>query len=62
MKLNATSEMIPVTWPGFGGIHPFAPRERVAGYLENDRQPDRVVKNRYRLRRHLYAAELRCAR
>ncbi|MDP3637000.1 MAG: aminomethyl-transferring glycine dehydrogenase, partial [Azonexus sp.] len=34
MKLNATSEMIPVTWPEFGGIHPFAPREQIAGYLE----------------------------
>ncbi len=34
MKLNATSEMIPVTWPEFGGIHPFAPREQVAGYHE----------------------------
>jgi glycine dehydrogenase len=34
MKLNATSEMIPVTWPEFGGIHPFAPREQTAGYLE----------------------------
>ena len=34
MKLNATSEMIPVTWPEFGGIHPFAPREQAVGYLE----------------------------
>ena len=34
MKLNATSEMIPVTWPEFGGIHPFAPREQVNGYHE----------------------------
>ncbi|MDP5240170.1 aminomethyl-transferring glycine dehydrogenase [Uliginosibacterium sp. 31-16] len=34
MKLNATSEMIPVTWPEFGRIHPFAPREQVTGYLE----------------------------
>ncbi len=34
MKLNATSEMIPVTWPEFGGIHPFAPREQVQGYHE----------------------------
>ncbi len=34
MKLNATSEMIPVTWPEFGGMHPFAPREQAAGYLE----------------------------
>jgi glycine dehydrogenase len=34
MKLNATSEMIPVTWPELGGIHPFAPQEQTTGYLE----------------------------
>ncbi|MFN4325165.1 MAG: aminomethyl-transferring glycine dehydrogenase [Azonexus sp.] len=34
MKLNAASEMIPVTWPEFGGIHPFAPRDQVQGYHE----------------------------
>ncbi len=34
MKLNATSEMIPVTWPEFGGLHPFAPRDQASGYLE----------------------------
>jgi glycine dehydrogenase len=32
MKLNATSEMIPVTWPEFGDVHPFAPRDQAAGY------------------------------
>jgi glycine dehydrogenase len=32
MKLNATSEMIPLTWPEFGALHPFAPREQAAGY------------------------------
>jgi glycine dehydrogenase len=32
MKLNATSEMIPVTWPEFAAIHPFAPAEQRAGY------------------------------
>lgn len=32
MKLNATAEMIPVTWPEFGQIHPFAPADQVAGY------------------------------
>lgn len=32
MKLNATSEMIPVTWPEFGAIHPFAPADQVSGY------------------------------
>ena len=34
MKLNATAEMIPVTFPGFGAIHPFAPVEQATGYLE----------------------------
>ena len=34
MKLNATTEMIPVTWPEFGAIHPFAPLDQAAGYLE----------------------------
>jgi glycine dehydrogenase len=32
MKLNATTEMIPVTWPEFGRIHPFAPSDQVLGY------------------------------
>ncbi len=34
MKLNATSEMIPVTWPEFADIHPFAPLDQAAGTLE----------------------------
>ncbi|MEQ8321973.1 MAG: aminomethyl-transferring glycine dehydrogenase [Rhodospirillales bacterium] len=34
MKLNAASEMIPVTWAGFGKIHPFQPLDQVEGYLE----------------------------
>jgi glycine dehydrogenase len=34
MKLNATTEMIPVTWPEFGRIHPFAPAEQTVGYRE----------------------------
>lgn len=33
MKLNATTEMEPVTWPEFGQIHPFAPVEQAQGYL-----------------------------
>src|SRR5579863_1472938 len=32
MKLNATTEMIPLTWPEFGNLHPFAPRAQAAGY------------------------------
>ncbi|ASK78955.1 glycine dehydrogenase (aminomethyl-transferring) [Paraphotobacterium marinum] len=34
MKLNAATEMIPVTWPEFGRIHPFAPSQQVLGYQE----------------------------
>jgi glycine dehydrogenase len=32
MKLNATAEMIPVTWPEFGALHPFAPVDQAQGY------------------------------
>jgi glycine dehydrogenase len=32
MKLNATAEMFPVTWPEFGGLHPFVPPAQAAGY------------------------------
>jgi glycine dehydrogenase len=38
MKLNATAEMIPVTWPEFSKPHPFAPREQVSGYLQMIRE------------------------
>jgi len=34
MKLNATAEMIPVTWPEFSRMHPFAPTDQVAGYMQ----------------------------
>ncbi|MFF4772834.1 aminomethyl-transferring glycine dehydrogenase [Microtetraspora fusca] len=34
MKLNATTEMEPITWPEFAGIHPFVPAEQAAGYVE----------------------------
>jgi glycine dehydrogenase len=38
MKLNATSEMIPITWPEFANIHPFAPADQLQGYAELDEQ------------------------
>jgi glycine dehydrogenase len=38
MKLNATSEMIPITWPEFANIHPFAPAEQLLGYARLDAQ------------------------
>ena len=34
MKLNATTEMIPITWPRFANLHPFAPLDQANGYLE----------------------------
>ena len=38
MKLNATSEMLPVSWPKFAGLHPFAPADQWRGYAELFRQ------------------------
>ncbi|MDR3375155.1 MAG: aminomethyl-transferring glycine dehydrogenase [Ancalomicrobiaceae bacterium] len=34
MKLNATAEMVPITWPEFGSLHPFAPADQAKGYAE----------------------------
>ena len=34
MKLNATSEMVPVSWPEFSTMHPFAPLEQTQGYMQ----------------------------
>ncbi len=38
MKLNATSEMIPITWPEFANVHPFAPANQLRGYAQLDEQ------------------------
>ncbi|MCP5284266.1 MAG: aminomethyl-transferring glycine dehydrogenase [Burkholderiaceae bacterium] len=38
MKLNATAEMIPITWPEFAHLHPFAPADQLAGYAELNAQ------------------------
>ncbi len=38
MKLNATSEMIPITWPEFANVHPFAPADQLRGYQKLDEQ------------------------
>jgi glycine dehydrogenase len=43
MKLNATAEMIPVTWPEFGTLHPFAPVEQAQGYHELFRNLERAL-------------------
>jgi glycine dehydrogenase len=45
MKLNATSEMLPVSWPEFGNLHPFAPAEQTQGYLEMTSQLERWLAN-----------------
>ena len=43
MKLNATTEMIPITWPEFGRLHPFAPLDQAAGYLELFRELEEAL-------------------
>ena len=43
MKLNAASEMLPVSWPAFANIHPFAPRDQVTGYLTMIRQLEEAL-------------------
>ncbi len=41
MKLNATTEMVPVSWPEFGALHPFCPPEQAAGYHQLFRELER---------------------
>jgi len=43
MKLNATTEMIPVTWPEFGNLHPFAPAEQAKGYAELNKNLEEML-------------------
>ncbi|MGH8034173.1 MAG: aminomethyl-transferring glycine dehydrogenase, partial [Lysobacterales bacterium] len=43
MKLNATTEMIPVTWPEFSDIHPFAPLEQAVGYQQLLRELEKML-------------------
>lgn len=43
MKLNAATEMIPVSWPEFGKIHPFAPTAQVQGYMEMTRDLENLL-------------------
>ena len=61
MKLNATTEMIPVTWPEFADLHPFAPLDQAAGYLRADRRPRGRARRDHRLRRRVAAAQRRLA-
>ena len=43
MKLNATSEMMPITWPKLGQIHPFAPRDQWGGYADLIEQTEKML-------------------
>ncbi len=51
MKLNATTEMIPVTWPEFASPHPFAPAEQLQGYAELFRGLEDWLRGDHRTRR-----------
>src|ERR1700751_4049235 len=43
MKLNAASEMFPITWPEFGKLHPFSPFDQAAGYAEIFRELEAML-------------------
>jgi glycine dehydrogenase len=43
MKLNAASEMMPVSWPEFANMHPFCPREQARGYAQLTRELERML-------------------
>ena len=61
MKLNATAEMLPITWPEFAEIHPFVPADQAHRLCRVDQGPVREAVPDHRLRRHLDAAQLRRA-
>ena len=61
MKLNAAAEMLPVTWPEFGALHPFVPREQAAGLRRAVRRARGRGSRDHRLRRGLAAAQRRLA-
>src|SRR5258708_20096433 len=43
MKLNAASEMLPITWPEFGRLHPFAPVDQTMGYQQVFRELEEML-------------------
>jgi glycine dehydrogenase len=43
MKLNAAAEMIPITWPGFADLHPFAPADQTTGFVDLIRRLERFL-------------------
>ena len=61
MKLNAASEMLPITWPEFYRLHPFAPVDQTQGYQQIFRELETALAAHHRLRGGLAAAELRRA-
>ena len=61
MKLNATTEMEPVSLPGFADLHPFAPAEDATGYRRAGRRPGGLAGRGHRLRPGLDPAERRLA-
>jgi glycine dehydrogenase len=61
MKLNATSEMIPITWPEFANIHPFAPGRPAGRLRAAQRAAVQLAVPGHRLRRHQPAAQRRLA-
>ena len=61
MKLNATTEMVAVTWPEFAQVHPFAPHEQTRGIRGLVDELSRLALRDHRLRRGLAAAECRVA-
>ena len=59
MKLNATTEMVPITWPEFADLHPFAPDDDVGRHRDADRRARGVAGRDHRLRRGQRAAQRR---
>jgi glycine dehydrogenase len=57
MKLNAAAEMLPITWPGFSRVHPFAPVAETKGYQQLFRGPRDLARRDHGLRGVLPAAE-----
>ena len=57
MKLNAASEMLPVTWPEFSKLHPFVPVEQAAGYQQIFRELERALSRNHRFRGRFPAAQ-----
>jgi glycine dehydrogenase len=51
MKLNAAAEMLPITWPEFAKLHPFAPADQAQGYRILFEQLEALARGDHRLRR-----------